>query len=72
MARRTSEELRDDLRVERKKNKFPTVKLICCKCGLESRIRTHRPELYTNKVKEEWSCLICVGKRKNEVRNTII
>jgi hypothetical protein len=59
MGRRTSEEIRQDIREDRRKNKIPYIKVVCKKCGEPSNIRTHKPELYTKEVIEKWTCLIC-------------
>lgn len=35
------------------------VKIVCIKCKEVSDIRTHRPELYTKEIKENYVCLNC-------------
>ena len=43
----------------RKSNKVLGVKLICTKCNEEHFVRTHQPEIYTEEVREKWTCLMC-------------
>lgn len=35
------------------------IKVTCSKCRRTLKVRTHRPELYTEKVRNNYVCLLC-------------
>ena len=44
-------------------NRIHIIKLKCANCGIVLKIRTSRPEAYTDEVKKKWLCLKCMDKR---------
>jgi hypothetical protein len=54
------------IKESRKANRYlKGIGLVCQKCGVEIRVDTTRPELYTKELKESYICLNCRGRNKN-------
>ena len=49
----------------RKQNRYlRSIGLTCKDCGVEIRVNTTRPELYTKEMREDWACLNCRGRKR--------